>query len=316
MVFINATLEWYKSVSAQYNLTPRCPFANIYKCPKYFDSLYLLEGTGTTSINEQDIKELDKYWEGKKLKFGLKEEKPGISKSNDKFSCLTNFCPEVTFLRFGYFASHLSEFADEIDKDIRYTELEKRKIDKDDWRWYFQYFTPQHYTDCLEYSLLKHDTVIKDKININLSNKQEKDREKFGYKCKDQIYIPGTNSFYRSDEIIVNRNKIKIGDSLFLLLLRLVVELKKGEGGWVNIHSLCDEHNIANPDKYQIYSNLRTVLQGSLINKNAKEFIENDGSKNYRIPTHPVFITYNKEKLLSHKGPDIRKLAEELPKNK
>ena len=55
------------------------------------------------------------------------------------------------------------------------------------------------------------------------------------------------------------------------------------------------------------------MLKGSLIDKNAKKFIENDGSKNYRISTHPDFITYNKEKLLNHKDSQIRKLAEELP---
>jgi len=80
MNFINPTLKWYKSISAKYNLPPRCPFANIYKCPKYFDSLCNLEGTGATSMNEQDIKELDKYWEEKKLKFGLKEEVSHIAK--------------------------------------------------------------------------------------------------------------------------------------------------------------------------------------------------------------------------------------------
>ena len=95
----------------------------------------------------------------------------------------------------------------------------------------------------------------------------------------------------------------------FLLLLRLAVELKKGEGGWVNIFSLYDEHIIADPGKYQIYSNLRTVLKGSLIVKNAEKFVENDGSKNYRISTHPDFITYNKEKLLNHQDSQIRKLA-------
>jgi len=86
-----------------------------------------------------------------------------------------------------------------------------------------------------------------------------------------------------------------------------------GEGGWVNIHSLYEEHIIADPDKYQIYSNLRTALKGSLVNKNAKEFVENDGSRNYRLSNHPDFITYNKEKLLNHNDPRIKKLAEGLP---
>lgn len=159
-------------------------------------------------------------------------------------------------------------------------------------------------------NIISIEEILKNKKKI--TDKQNEDYKKYEYKCKDQIYVPGTSSFYRSNEIIVNRNKINIGDSLFLLLLRLSIELKKGEDGWVNIYSLYEEHIIADPDKYQIYSNLRTVLKGSLIDKNAKKFIENDGSKNYRISTHPDFITYNKDKLLSHKDPQIRKLAEEL----
>jgi hypothetical protein len=157
---------------------------------------------------------------------------------------------------------------------------------------------------------------IKIKFNlIEITGKQLKNYKNYDYRCKDKIFIPGTSSFYKSNEIIVNRNKINIGDSLFLLLLRLAVELKKGKGGWVNIHSLYDEHIITDPGKYQIYSNLRTVLQGSLIDKDAKEFIKNDGSKNYCLFTYPDFITYNKKKLLSHKDPQIKKLAEELPDN-
>lgn len=89
--------------------------------------------------------------------------------------------------------------------------------------------------------------------------------------------------------------------------------MKKGKGGWVNKSTLHIDRIITDPNKYQIYSNLRKDLQGCLIDKDGEKFIENDGSKNYRISTHPDFITYNKEKLLNHKDPQIRKLAEELP---
>jgi len=141
---------------------------------------------------------------------------------------------------------------------------------------------------------------------------QKKQYEDYEYKCFDKIDIPGNNSNNRSNEIFVNGVKIKISDSIFLLLLRLIVELKKGKGGWVNKYTLHEEQIVTDPDKYQIYSNLRSALQGSLLNKDAKKFIENDGSKNYRISTCPDFITYNKEKLLNHKDSDIKKLAEQL----
>lgn len=138
------------------------------------------------------------------------------------------------------------------------------------------------------------------KIKPVLYNNQKKDYEKCEYKCYDEIHITGNSSIYRSNEIIVNGIKIKIGDSIFLLLLRLVVELKKEEGGWVDRNTLYKDRIIRDPDKFQIYSNLRTALQGNLLDKNARKFIENDGSKSYRISTHPDFITYNKEKLLNH----------------
>ncbi len=65
-----------------------------------------------------------------------------------------------------------------------------------------------------------------------------------------------------------------LGDSLFILFLRFIVELKKNEGGWVSIHGLKTEEIIDDPVKYQIYSHLRTALQGSLLDTNTRKFIQ------------------------------------------
>ncbi len=162
-----------------------------------------------------------------------------------------------------------------------------------------------------------------------IPEKHNNDYVQYEYKCRDKVHIPGTSSIYRSNEIIVNGIKIKIGDSLFSLLLRFIVELKKKEGGWVDRNILYKDRVIRDPDKYQIYSRLRTTLQGSLIDKDGEKFIENDGLKSYRISTHPDFITYDKEKLLRHpiskkkKSEDIDKIdlveikevAKDLPDN-
>jgi hypothetical protein len=95
---------------------------------------------------------------------------------------------------------------------------------------------------------------------------------------------------------MANENNIKLGDRLFALFLRFVVELKKEKGGWVNIHTLESEGIIQSEDiqkpTYQIYSRLRSTLQGSLSDKDGQKFIQSDGIKNYRISTHPEFITY------------------------
>ena len=140
------------------------------------------------------------------------------------------------------------------------------------------------------------------KPEMELTEKQSLDYKKFEYQCQDKVDIPGKIRMKRNNRIVVNGNDIDIGDSLFHRFLRLVVELKKGKGGWVIIDK-----------NYQAYGNLRNALKGSLLEKGRQRFIENDGSKNYRISTHPDFVTYDKEKLLNHQDLQVRKLTEELP---
>jgi len=146
-----------------------------------------------------------------------------------------------------------------------------------------------------------------------LNDEQFADYDTYGYRCKDQLNIPGIFPQKRSNEIFLNGNKMRLGDSLFALLLRFVVELKNRKGGWTNIHTLASERIVSDPMKYQIYSNLRTAVEGSLLDKNGQDFIENDGSKNYRISTHPGFVTYDRKKLLKYQDYRIRELAKKLP---
>jgi len=155
--------------------------------------------------------------------------------------------------------------------------------------------------------------VLKPKGITELSKRQKTDYGKFEYQCYDKVYIPGTIPIKRSNLMAVNGNEIKMGDSLFILFLRFVVELKKKNGGWVNIDTLESEGIITDVLKYQIYSRLRTELEGSLLDKDGQKFIQNDGAKNYRISTHPDFITYDKKKLLNHQDRQIGELAKKLP---
>jgi hypothetical protein len=155
--------------------------------------------------------------------------------------------------------------------------------------------------------------LLKPKTITELSKRQKTDYEKFEYQCYDKVYIPGAIPMKRSNLIVVNGNKIKMGDSLFTLFLRFVIELKQKKGGWVDIYTLESEGVIADVLKYQIYSNLRTALEGSLLEKDGQKFIQSDGSKQYRIATHPDFVTYDKKKLLNHQDRRIGELAKKLP---
>ncbi len=148
-----------------------------------------------------------------------------------------------------------------------------------------------------------------DLVIRQLTKDQEEDYGNFEYKCYDKIHIPGKSSMKRSNEIEVNGHKVRLGDSMFRLFLRLMLELKKKRGGWVSRHTLDTEGIITDVDKFQIYSNLRTSLQGSLLDKEGQKFIENNGSKQYRISLHPDFITYHRGKILKHHDSSIQELA-------
>jgi hypothetical protein len=148
---------------------------------------------------------------------------------------------------------------------------------------------------------------------VDLTDNQYRDYEQHAYLCRDHLHIPGTVPRQRSNEIQLNGSKLSLGDSLFALLLRLVVELKKEKGGWISRPSLYADGIISDVKHYQPYSNLRSALKGSLKGKDGKMFIEASGSKRYRISTHPDFVTYDKARLLNHPDFDIRDFTEKLP---
>ncbi len=133
------------------------------------------------------------------------------------------------------------------------------------------------------------DLRLLDIADDGLTDQQRRDYEQFGYKCYDKIRIPDQEPNYRTYTIFVNDKSVRLGESLFKLLLRFIKELKKCQGGWVSVYDLYDEHLINDPEKYHKYSDLRKVLEGSSISGNGKDLIESDGSKNYRLSVHPDF---------------------------
>jgi len=320
-ILIQPNLDWYKKISSRYKLPFRCPYVTIYKCPRYYLSISLLGKKGiTTPLDKEEDEKCYKTWKKSELWPKRREEEPSIM-GTETSKIYRNFCPEVVFEIFGLFATNLSEYASELGRNIAHKELAKIKASKDDWKWYWSSISPQHYTDCLVYSLLERDSINKGKININLSRKQEKDYEKYGYICKDRIYIPGTPSVRRNCIILLNDKETKIKDANFLLLLRFVVELKKGKGGKVHINDLEKDKIIPSRKYYQYIDRLNDDLKVNIMfcKDNKKDLIESLGAGYYQISTHPDFVDYNLDNLLNY--PDdsrIRELAmrlEEIEKN-
>lgn len=146
-----------------------------------------------------------------------------------------------------------------------------------------------------------------------------KDYASHGYLTCDRLFVSGEAGRSRgrggsgSNAIRVNADSVAIGGAPFLLLFSLAVELKKGQGGWVNWIDLESEKTVSEHGVYQAFSNLRKLLEPYLLDADGRTFIQNDGEKNYRISTHPDFVTYDKERLLLHPNQRVKDLAKTLP---
>ena len=144
------------------------------------------------------------------------------------------------------------------------------------------------------------------KSTPKLTASQTADYTKHKYLCYDTLHIPGTASRVRSNDIAVNGDTVKMPDESFRLLIELVAELKKRKGGW--------RTKVMLSGNYQIFDRVRKPLEGSLQGKDAKKYIENNGAKQYRISTHPDFVTYDLRNLKKHADSVVSEFAEKMPK--
>ena len=150
---ITPNFDWYTSVSSQKSVPPRCPYANLDKCPCYFQSLSLLGSNGfTTAIQNSEEKRLYKKWVKTKYWPKVNEQTPSIWGSDRK--SFSNFCPEIAYDIFRLFASGLYAYADETDTQVTHEQLSEQHIPVTDWRWTWSNVTPLHYSECPLYSQL------------------------------------------------------------------------------------------------------------------------------------------------------------------
>jgi hypothetical protein len=129
--------QWYTSESTKRGLpTFRCPFANVERCPRYFESLSLLGKAGSTRIDEREDRRLLKNWRKSELWPKIAEQASAtFGPSGRDPHLFTNFCPEVLFDRFGWFACSLAAYSDEVDRDFAHAALGREGTSAQDWRW-------------------------------------------------------------------------------------------------------------------------------------------------------------------------------------
>jgi hypothetical protein len=151
-----------------------------------------------------------------------------------------------------------------------------------------------------------------------ITTKKSSGYKKYKYKCCYKINIIGKDEDLKKENYIeIGGNGIELGKNNFILFVKLALELTRNNEGWVDIEVFVQEIDLSFSGRHQLIERLRgnltkiKVLDNSIV----KELIENKKSGLYRISTHPDFITYNKEKLINHKDPRVRELAENLTGN-
>lgn len=151
----DADLGWYTSTSARKGLLPRCPFASVYRCPRYYQSLSLLGEAGSTKLNPGEDRLLREQWERSDLWPVTDEQATWTSGPPGNPGIFSNFCPEVSFERFGMFASDFSTYTDEIDASLAHARLARRGTAAERWRSAWAHVAPMHYSECPLYSPLQ-----------------------------------------------------------------------------------------------------------------------------------------------------------------
>lgn len=149
--------EWYAGLSQERGVAFRCPFATVESCPRFYQSLSLLGEAGSTKIPEGEDQRLLKHWKSSDLWPRTDEQATGLFGGDPgNPSIYSNFCPEVTFERFGYFATSLTRYADEIDSGFAHERLAKEGAPPGHPRWSWESCAGQHFTECPIYAVLSH----------------------------------------------------------------------------------------------------------------------------------------------------------------
>src|SRR2546422_9133865 len=103
---VNPDLDWYRAESERRGLpTPRCLFASVHRCPRYWQSISLMGEAGSTKIDPAEDEQLRERWQASDLWPATLDQATSVMGGKNGPSMFSNFCPEVAFDQFGWFAS-------------------------------------------------------------------------------------------------------------------------------------------------------------------------------------------------------------------
>ena len=150
-------IEWYLRISAERGVTPRCPFASVECCPRYYQSLSALgRAKISVELTPSEDKRLHLYWEKSELWSKSEENSTNMFGNGEKYHSFSNFCPEVAYERFKYFAGQLVDYYDAEERDAAHQRLTGEICPSESWQWSWASLKPLHFTECPLYSPLIH----------------------------------------------------------------------------------------------------------------------------------------------------------------
>lgn len=144
---------WYRAQSDARKLPPRCPFAGVDRCPRFYESLIILKRAGVIAgVSKDDEERLDAKWRA--WFEPVAEKAPAVMGVDDRFVGASNICPEVGYDVFRYFGTSFHRHADESDAGFAHEWLAKQAAPSDHPLWHWSTVREMHYTECPMYSTL------------------------------------------------------------------------------------------------------------------------------------------------------------------
>ena len=109
---------------------------------------------GATQLDPKEDQRLLSKWQKSELWPRVAEQETAIFGPAGEIHQFMNYCPEITYDRFGWFAVSLARYPDEVDQGLAHKFLGREHADAGDWRWSWSQMSPMHYSDCPLYSVL------------------------------------------------------------------------------------------------------------------------------------------------------------------
>ena len=110
------------------------------------------------------------------------------------------------------------------------------------------------------------------------------------YNCKDTLEFLAESSKTK-ENLKINGIEMRLSDALLNLLRYLAQKIVDTKTGWVYIQDM-KKAKVIPSDGYQSFSRLRSSMAGYLLKKNANQFIEASGRKQYRLSIDPKNIKF------------------------